>query len=268
MKGNAITAGIVLLSVLIGGGLLAVTYYQDAVYETDRAAYEHEKAVFDERQDSIVSFKRDSLYANWVETNDTTIRRIEEIKHKSRRVVTMLYVDSLQAEMKRLGGWVDCPGFDTAYCNKLRRAVWAERDRVDKQWYDLAAKLHKKKVKTGRYECSPADNGKMLCEDETRIVWLPENTTIYWDDTVWSSGNISRDQWVSKASKYADSLASQTRLEYGPYSGHEFHYILKVNSALYQVWSLIAIFTPITFLIGLGMLISRAIETRKERKKQ
>ena len=266
MRGKIITAIIVLLSALIGGGLVAVTYYQDAVYDADRAKYEHEKGVFDAQQDSIVSAKRDSLYASWVATNDTTIRSVEQIKNNSKRVITMHYMDSLFAEMKQHLRYVSCPGFDTVSCNKLRKANWDEYNRVSKQRDELITRLHKKVVKTGRYECSPSDNGKMICEDETRIIWLPENITIYWVDTIWSSGYVSREQWVSKANKYADSMATKARVEYEPYSGHEFHYILKESSALYKVWYLIAIITPISFLLGLGVLISYAFSSRKERK--
>ena len=256
----AILAIIVLLSALIGGGLVAVSSYQDAVYDADRAKYEHEKGVFDAQQDSIVSAKRDSLYASWVADNDTTIRSVEQIKHNSKCVNTMRYIDSLHAEIKQTYCGI-IPGDEVS--DKLRKA---KRDELWKQRNELISRLHKKVVKTGRYECSPSDNGKMICEDETRIIWQPENITIYWVDTIWSSGYVSREQWVSKANKYADSMATKARVEYEPYSGHEFHYILKESSALYKVWYLIAIITPISFLLGLGVLISYAFSSRKERK--
>ena len=239
---------IVVFSVLIGGGLLAVTYYQDSVYEADRATYDSEKALFDARQDSIEAFKRDSLYMNWVATNDTTIRSIQKLETKSRNVVTKFYVDSLRTEIMKLDG--------------------TEQKRVLQQWYNLRDRLHKKNVKTGRYECSPSDNGKMICEDETQVVWLPETITISWVDTIWSSGYVSRNQWVSQANKYADSLAKKARLVYGPYNGHEFHYILKEDSTLYKVWYLLALITPITFIFGVWMLISCAKEIRDEHDKE
>ena len=256
----AILAIIVLLSALIGGGLVAVSSYQDAVYDADRAKYEHEKGVFDAQQDSIVSAKRDSLYASWVADNDTTIRSVEQIKHNSKCVNTMRYIDSLHAEIKQTYCGI-IPGDEVS--DKLRKA---KRDELWKQRNELISRLHKKVVKTGRYECSPSDNGKMICEDETRIIWQPENITIYWVDTIWSSGYVSREQWVSKANKYADSMSTKAREEYEPYRGHEFHYILKESSALYKVWYLIAIITPISFLLGLGVLISYAFSSRKERK--
>lgn len=255
MKGKIIPAIIVLLSVLIGGGFVAVIFYQDSVYEADRAKYEYDKGVFNAHQDSIVSAKRDSLYASWVATNDTTLRRVEQIKHNSKRVITLRYSDSLFAERDRAR--------DRDNIHETCRIMHQIND-LNKRIHELNKRRTKKVVKTGRYKCSPTDNGEMICEEETRI-FMPETITIYWVDTIWSYGYVNREQWVSKANKYADSMATKARVEYEPYSGHEFHYLTK-SSSLYKVWNFIAIITPISFLLGLGVLISYAFSSRKERK--
>lgn len=69
-----------LFIITVGAGWFPfVLYYQDAVYESDRAIYETEKNQWDSIQTYKTKLIEDSVFTYWISHNDTTIKTIKKI---------------------------------------------------------------------------------------------------------------------------------------------------------------------------------------------
>lgn len=88
--------------------------------------------------------------------------------------------------------------------------------------------------KTGKWICHNQHNGDLLCEPQTE--WI---TTDYYrcgyntevkTDTIWTPGYQSREDWINEAHRYAHENAVKVKTEFKPYTGHEFHYLIKMSN--------------------------------------
>lgn len=79
MKKNTFSIFLLLITGVGAGWYPFVYYYQDAIYERDRAIYEAEKAQWDSIQTRKATLIEDSVFTYWIAHNDTSLKAIKKI---------------------------------------------------------------------------------------------------------------------------------------------------------------------------------------------
>lgn len=219
--------------------LLFVSLYQDAVYDDDKSLYDTNKAMFTKAQDSIASRLHAFAYANWVASNDTTVRKIKHIRQIRQHITIENYQDSLDnCRLDFIRGKSDCTASYEEYKNARILLTQTLEHRASKE------------VKTGRLLCQHDKyDDHLVCKPETRKIYIPNTVTITTYDTIWTTGYGSREQWIHLASKYADSVVTSAKIEYQSYTGHQYHFLLKSESLLWYIYISSWCIVPIIGLI-------------------
>ena len=119
--------------------------------------------------------------------------------------------------------------------------------------------------KTGRWECEEGTRGKLICEPEKRWITTDYYISGYKNDTVWTAGYKSREEWIEKARIFAKNEGQKIYPEFHAYNGHELHYLIKCGSwlvVLYFVGAALAgllLFIPYANIIEYDGWISKFI---------
>ncbi len=105
--------------------------------------------------------------------------------------------------------------------------------------------------KTDKLECELPNrrhSNKFVCEPIKEWVTTGYYVDGHYYDTTWTGGYNNRDEWIKKARNIAHAEAIKHKVEFKPYDGHEFHYIIKTESVLTYIF-LISIIVAIAGLV-------------------
>lgn len=246
------------INLLCGGTIIAVNCYQNSVYEHDKELYDIEKSQFIQQQDSVVQFVRDSVFLEWVASNDTTIRTIKRTVIKYHTMKIDDYKDSLDH-----CGWKRDLGFarDTT-CHGTSEQYREAHEKLT----TILNSRPTKTVKTGRLLCHESINNPLVCVPERKTIWIPNTITLKTRDTIWTAGYSNRNEWIYVANQYADSVAQASRREFRSYTGHQYHYLFATNSFPYllSVFNLVVVVVlmVVFMILGCFSLAERIRETK------
>ncbi len=83
--------------------------------------------------------------------------------------------------------------------------------------------------RTGRLECEPTSNGRMICQPESTYIETNEcYVSYYTKDTVWSNGYTSHEHWVSEATSAVNDTMTKAvfhlcAAQYPYWNGNKFN---------------------------------------------
>ena len=110
---------------------------------------------------------------------------------------------------------------------------------------------------TGKRECEPTStySTKLVCEPIKEWVITDYYVDGHYYDTTWTDGYNNRNEWLNKARNIAHGEAIKHKVEFRPYDGHEYHYIIKDDSNLSTFGRLCTILCVFAELFGLGYFL-------------
>lgn len=110
---------------------------------------------------------------------------------------------------------------------------------------------------TGKWECElPSTySTKLVCEPMKEWVTTDYYVDGYYYDTTWTDGYNNRNEWLNKARNIAHVEAIKHKVEFRPYDGHEYHYIIKVDSSLARFGERCSLICGLAAIFGLGYFL-------------
>ena len=109
--------------------------------------------------------------------------------------------------------------------------------------------------KTDKLECERPSrhSDKYVCEPIEERVITGYYVSGHYYDTTWTNGYKNRDEWIKKARNIAHTEALKHKVEFRPYDGHKYQYIIKSGSWL---MIFILVYSLPGVVIGLVSLLS------------